>query len=307
MDTLLVGLVSDCIAKALSLGLTSTNKVTLSVGSSPASSILIFVSNVEPIGSELPQNTLWIPSDVNSLDYAKMLRRSSAIPSGSYQNTYSYPTNYTDVMNTLPVYSTGNGFIRAAESNHGYSIGNAHGASAAQLGAVNVSGDQMLGPLRVRANWASVPLATNEFPPLQRVTQLLGQQTNGFNSILFQMQLQLNTFSQALAALTARVEALENLGGGQINPNLIPRTYIHDQVEPADQWIVNHQLGSKDLVVQIWTAVETLNGDILELVGNDAVYMPDEDFILIEFSMPLRGKVTVIEIGISGDEEIGVN
>jgi hypothetical protein len=298
MDTLLIGLVSECLSKAVALGLTASNKIVLAVGSTQNETALIYVSAVEPTGPELPLNFMWIVSDSNSADYQKILRRTSKTANFPYQNTYEYPTVYANVINTFPVYDAVDGFIRPALENHRYSVGNAHAATPTQIGAVNINGDTMLGVLRARANWRSVPLQPEEFIPLQKMTDSLNSQTQGFYTILMQLFNRIGAVETTNAQLAQRITALETTGGGQIDPNLVPRTYVHEQAEAEPTWIINHNLGTQFLIVQHWVHITTPDGIKLELAGAEQVVIVNDNFVLIDHTIPATGIVVLLEAGL---------
>jgi len=311
MDQLLVSLISECLAKAQSLGLTATNTIVLSSGSSDANSVNIYVSYLEPNGSELPLNFMWLNADINSADYRKIYKRISRSATAPYNNTYSLMTTYNSVMANVAEYDQ-SAFIRAATLNHTLALGNVHNATPTQLGSVNLNGDRMLGALLARANWRTVALASEELIPNQRLIDAQNSQTNGFYTILMQMNLRLTKVEDELKNLKLgkitefenRISQLELTGGGDVDIGLIPRTYVHNQETEETVWIVNHSLGTKDLIVQYWVVSEFPNGPQYEMANAESITMVDDDFLLVEHNMPVKGKVVILEAALEEDSAL---
>lgn len=311
MDQLLVSLISECLAKAQSLGLTATNTIVLSSGSSDANSVNIYVSYLEPNGNELPLNFMWLNADINSADYRKIYKRISRSATAPYNNTYILMTTYNSVIANTAEYDQSS-FIRAASLNHILASGNVHNATSTQLGAVNLNGDRMLGALLARSNWRTVALTSDELIPNQRLIDAQNSQTNGFYTILMQMNLRLTKVEDELKNLKLgkivefenRISQLELTGGGDVDVGLIPRTYVHNQETEETVWIVNHSLGTKDLIVQYWVISEFPNGPQYEMANAESITMVDDDFLLVEHNMPVKGKVVILEAALEEDSAL---
>lgn len=311
MDQLLVSLISECLAKAQSLGLTATNTIVLSSGSSDANSVNIYVSYLEPNGSELPLNFMWLNADVNSTDYRKIYKRISRSATAPYANTYSLMTTYNSVMANVAEYDQ-SAFIRAATLNHTLALGNVHNATPTQLGSVNLNGDRMLGALLARANWRTVALTSDELIPHQKLIESQNNQSNSFYGILAQLNTRLMIVedeirklkSTTLPSLETRIQTLELTGGGEVDIGLIPRTYVHNQETEETVWIVNHSLGTKDLIVQYWVVSEFPNGPQYEMANAESITMVDDDFLIVEHNMPVKGKVVILEAALEEDSAL---
>lgn len=311
MDQLLVSLISECLAKAQSLGLTATNTIVLSSGSTDANSVNIYVSYLEPNGSELPLNFMWLVADVNSGDYRKIFKRVSRSAVPPYNNSYVTMTTYTSVMSSVAEYDQP-AFIRAATLNHTGAVGNVHNMTPTQLGAVSLSGDRMLGALLTRQNWRTVALTSDELIPNQRLIDAQNSQTNGFYTIIMQLNTRLTNVENELrnlklgkiAEFESRIAQLELVGGGELDIGLIPRTYVHNQETEEVLWIVNHNLGTKDLIVQYWVLNDFPDGPQYEMATAETITMLDDDFLVVEHNMPVKGKVVILEAALEEDSAL---
>lgn len=306
MDQLLVSLITECLAKAQSLGLSQTNTIVLSVGSSDNSSVNIYVSYVEPSGSDLPFNYMWLVADPNAINYRYVYKRTSRSASNPYANTYVQMLTYNAVLANTAQYDQ-QSTIRSALNNHALLTGNVHQATPTQIGAVSVNGGQMLGALLARSDWRTVAITPNELIPNQRLIDAQNSQTNGFYAILMQLNNRLTTVENELrnlklgklVELENRIHDIEISGGG--NVGIVPRTYVHVQETPETLWSVNHQLGTQDLIVQYWVLSAYPDGPQYEFATAETITMLDNDFLIIEHNMPVAGKVVILEAALEVD------
>jgi hypothetical protein len=306
MDQLLVSLITECLAKSTTLGITGSNTVVLSVGASDNESVNIYVSYIEPNLAELPLNFMWLVADQNSGNYRKLLKRVSRISTPPFNNTYIELSTRQEVLTNYMQYDQAS-LIRSALINHVVSTGNSHNATPTQLSSVNVGGDQMVGQLLARANWRTVPLVPTEFIPNQRLIDAQNAQTNGFYTIIMQLNSRVSKVEEELRNLKLgrikeledRVTLIEETGNGSIDIGIVPRTYVHIQETEQSIWTINHRLGNTDLIVQYWVA--QLDGDgktVYEVAVAESITLLDGEFLVVEHNMPVKGKVVILEAGL---------
>lgn len=74
-----------------------------------------------------------------------------------------------------------------------------------------------------------------------------------------------------------------------------PHVYRHSQIEPADHWLIKHNLGSNNgsQGVPIVDVIVTVGGVVQRIIPKD-VDIIDIDTIVISFTAPYAGTASVI-------------
>lgn len=296
MDPQLGLFINDCYLRAVQLGHTNLTPVILGVDNE-GTTLELVVSYVEPLNLELRSNTLWINTNDGDENYLKLLRRESKNVSATYQHTWSIVVQYTDLQ-IGQFYSQDQRIRLTIETKLAM-----HQADPdAHPGYVKLAGSQqMSGPLNARP----VPNALrdyglSEFIPRRTLVESVNNQTQGFNYILMGMNGRITVNEEDIARLKTRVGALETGSGGG-NPGAGfegARVYVHVQNEPDVEWIINHQLDTVNLNIQVWVMEdydpEEQNEPQYTEVIPETKRIFDQNFALLLFNTPVTGRAIIV-------------
>lgn len=296
MDPQLGLFINDCYLRAVQLGHTNLTPVILQIDFEEGTLELV-VSYDEPLNLELKLNTLWINTNDGDENYLKLLRRSSKNVSATYQHTWALVEQYSE-LSVGQIYSQDQSIRLTIETKLALHLADPE----AHPGYIKLAGNQQLsGPLSARP----VPNALrdyglSEFIPRRTLVESVNNQTQGFNFILMGMNERITKNEEDIALLKNRVGALET-GSGSGNPGAGfegARVYVHVQTEPDSEWIINHQLDTFNLNIQVWVMEEYEEDD-----GNPPQYTEvipetkrlfDQNFALLLFNSPVTGRAIIV-------------
>lgn len=295
MDPQLGLFINDCYLRAVQLGHTNLTPVILEVDNE-GTTLELVVSYVEPLNLELRSNTLWINTNDGDENYLKLLRRDSKNVSATYQHTWSIVEQYTDLQ-IGQFYSADQRIRLTIETKLAI-----HQADPdAHPGYVKLAGgQQMSGPLVARPVANLRDYAQNEMIPRSVLTDAMNNQTQGFYYILMGMNDRITTNEEDIALLKMRLNALET-GSGSGNPGAGfegARVYVHVQNEPDVEWIINHQLDTVNLNIQVWVMEdydpEEQNEPQYTEVIPETKRIFDPNFALLLFNTPVTGRAIIV-------------
>ncbi len=230
-------------------GVTSTNPILYKVVT--GSDKMIVVSFTEPAGLTLPLNVLWLVADSSSSNYSKILRRTSKTYSGTYANTWTETTDYSDVITTTQYYAS---------------------EDTPEPVVISMSGGQLTQALypRVATSYAStevVPKSTLDTSINTVRTLLLNYYANLNKREVFD-----DTRIRSLIASVANLTSVK-------------ASFIYSQASDSDSWVVAHGLDSAAPEVSIWIDNELVMADTVEVI--------DSNTLVVHFSSPVQGIVSV--------------
>lgn len=295
MEPELSDLINGIYAHALDAGLSSSFPIQVVYGddnNTNGEDISIVVFATEPT-SKLFANIFWLNVNEASPDYLKLFVRESKIPSGDYENTWLPVTTmsglgveqYYDIediirtsVNTLIDHHT-----LEAKPHPNYKV-------------IDENGGVLTGKLFTRALPNSQSYDLTEAIPRRTLVDALNNQTSGFYAILQNLNNRVNQNVSEITLLKQRVSDLENgTGGGGGTPVEGAKFYVHTQTEPLTEWIINHELDSINLLVNVWGAridPGTGNNVYYEVVPEEKVIF-DTNFVVVSFINPIAGKVII--------------
>lgn len=293
MGVQLQSFVDRCVGIAESRGLSSNYPITLKVKeSTDGAETLVVVSYTEPYQMTLPINVSWIDGDPDSDDYKLAFKRESKISSGGLNHTWVELSSYEDIFEPeqyylledtpMPMYS---------EEQLANQMAN----------AVDKTGDQLEGALLARTLGAGEEYQPEELIPKSFQVSEQNSQTQGFYNIILNIYRRLGLVEALAAENDRRLDELDltgndggdgsNGGGGTTDPANIG-TFIHVQEQASDVWIVEHNLGTDNLIYQVKDA----QGDMIipEIAEIDS--QSSNNTSTITFSEAITGKVLIVSI-----------
>lgn len=296
MDSELLDLINGIYAHALDAGLSSSFPVQIVYGdddNTNGEDISIVVFEDEPT-SKLFANIFWLNVNESSPDYLKLFIRESKIPSGEYANTWLPVTTmsglgvdqYYDIEDIIrtSMDTQIDQHMLAAKPHPNYKV-------------IDETGGVLTGKLFTRALTNSQSYDLTEAIPRRTLVEALNSQTNGFYSILQNLNNRVNQNVSEITLLKKRVTDLENGtgGGGGGTPVEGAKFYVHTQDEPLTEWIINHELDSINLIVNVWEArIDHGAGNTVyyEVCPEEKVVF-DRNFVVVTFIKPMSGKVII--------------
>lgn len=295
MDPQLGLFINDCYLRAVQLGHTNLTPVILEVDNE-GTTLELVVSYVEPLNLELRSNTLWINTNDGDENYLKLLRRESKNVSATYQHTWSIVVQYTDLQ--IGQFYSQDQLIRLTIETK---LAMHQADPDAHPGYIKLSGNQqMSGPLVARPVANLRDFAQNEMIPRSVLTDAMNNQTQGFYYILMGMNDRITVNEEEILLLKNRLNALET-GSGSGNPGAGfegARVYVHVQNEPDVEWIINHQLDTVNLNIQVWVMEdydpEEQNEPQYTEVIPETKRIFDPNFALLLFNTPVAGRAIIV-------------
>ena len=302
MDPLLE-FINQCYSIALSNGLSEDLPVVIEYGNDEDFPIKIVVSNTEPVDLTLPLNVIWIVSnDANVDDYFSALIRSSKDLSSNYDHTWSKASALADIT-SLSQYYEGNDRFRVGALQAVNNLRDENEPFPDRYLRLDSNG-VLQGSLTVRELSNSQGYGLTEAIPRRTLVDALNSQTQGFYTILMGMNTRLNAAEQKIANHESRIIDLELGGGGGNSGGQLDgaRYYVHVQNELESEWIINHQLDTKNIIVQVWRNDEIdpalpEQATLSEVITEEKIVF-SKDFILVRFSIPMTGRVVISTFGL---------
>lgn len=267
---------SRLIQAAVDRGLTVATPVLLTMDGPEHIRVNVIISHAEPVSVVAPLDLLWINPDTGS-----PLRRVSRAQSQDFVHTWEVAdeTSFWLAQSWDEPRPVDQDFHELNRN-----IGNTHGLILADIGALGVEGGDLTGPLRPRVLEVGDDYAPAEAVPRSFVEKL----TMAAQSLAASVSQQLTSTRNALTAVRNRVTVVEQelesiqLGDGT------PR-YKHDQVEPALEWIIVHNLHVPDITVRVVREDGTLMIPATET-------MVDEDTLRLTFAEARQGRALILGI-----------
>lgn len=229
--------------------------------------VIVVVAMKEPHNyPSLPVNVTWINYDTEDVNFKKALKRVSRDDPGSgsiYEHTWETLTTYNSVFEPPQVYDGGFSDIEERFDFHldTENNPNPHQMSAEDLGALQLSGGTLTGPVIARALGPGDSYDSGELIPKVYVDGLISQ-------------------------LNDEIQTLQN----QLNAATVT-TFKHEQQSPSISWAITHNLGSEDLIVQVYDA----NGYMM-LPNN--VQSTGTNTVVVSFEEQLTGTAVMIPVGV---------
>lgn len=249
------------------------------------------VSHTEPVGITSPLNVMWIVSDPVNADFNKVLRRSSRSNSGTYEHAWSEvlqePDLYVSQVWDLPEPE------HQVLYDHIALIGNPHRTRPVDMGALPTSGGKLTGQLETRTLEAGEQYAQTEvFPrsflesslgPLRSITNSLMMYFGNLNNQVGSIRNRTTTVEGRMTTVEESMAALETSAGDSA-----AKGYAHTQETAAQEWAITHNLGTMDVLVQVYE-----NG---EVVWPSSTSSTDENTVSVKFAIPITGSARIIPI-----------
>lgn len=235
--------------------------------------VRVIVSYYEPTMVTSPLNIMWFVKDPSSTDFDKILRRvSRSNSSGSYAHEWIEVTDFSTVFDTQIWDLTKPDEQFAID--HSTVVGNPHNTRPIDIGAVDLSGDQMTGSLLLRSNQdidtpeddeaVSSSWVRKLVKPIETVAESAIQSYDSF-------------FSQ-IDNLRDRVEYLESIIFGI-------RGYTYTQQSAAITWNINHNLANIHINVTVYEEDE--------MVIPASIKVTDVNNVEIGFAEPILGRAEI--------------
>jgi uncharacterized protein YkuJ len=217
-------------------GLSASYPVILKI-KEPDQETYIAVSYDEPHDGVqlLPLDAIWIDGDPASPDYKAVFKRSSKTPNGGLQNTWVEVTTYEEVFTPPQTW--------APEDDPTQVFHEESDLYQTLLTKVSKEGDQLTGALLARVLQEGEQWSQAELIPRSHVTSQLNQQTNSFYNILLQIIQRLTNVETLANDNKRRLDEFDLNGGGN---GVV--SYIHDQTDAADTWVIEHNFGSENIM-----------------------------------------------------------
>lgn len=303
MDPLLLEFINQCYAKALANGLNDGLPTVIDYSDSEDLPVKIVVSFTEPTELLLPLNVIWIVADENNGDdYLSALIRTSKQTSANYAHSWAKAVSINEI-NGISQYYEGTDKFRYEAYQTLQNLQDVPNPFPNKY--LSLTGNQSLtGPVFLRELSNSQSYGLTEAIPRKTLVDALNNQTQGFYAILIGLNNRMNTAEQRLNNHQQRIEALElgtggGNGGAQLNG---ARFYIHMQGTADTEWIINHQLNTRNIIVQVWKD-DSPNPEVPEQVTQSEVMVEektifDENFIVVRFSVPTTGRVVISTFGL---------
>lgn len=209
--------------------LSPDNPITLTI-EAPNSALktLIVVAENEPWQYPLPVNVTWINFNPRSPYFKRALKRVSKdqqSPNSPFQHTWGLLTKYLDIFEPPQYYDGDSGATDDVLTQHINDHNNPHRATALQVGALPIQGGSMEGPIIARLLTPAEEYGTNELIPREFVDNIAVNINN------------------ELQSLESRISTAGS----------VP-THKHLEDSPKTTWEVTHNLGTQDLIYQVYGA-----------------------------------------------------
>lgn len=265
----LQSVIDRAINAAVSKGLSSSKFVTVVYVVSGAE-VMLVVSYTEPSSVEAPLNLVWVQGDPAHIDFKKARKRSSRVASGGFTHSWAEITDYAQL--TTQFWDT----PQPEDLDHilhDATIGNAHGTTAEETGALPVTGGTMTGPLILKPGSALTDIANDEATPRWWV-----------NLFTAPIQILATQVKQAQAGMLTQINGVRNRVTALEN-RLRSKGYVHTQAEAATEWNIVHNMASQNINLSI----KNEEGDTV--LAN--VHYVSDSTLVIQFAVPTVGQATL--------------
>ena len=267
MELKLQKMIDDLIGVADTRNLSPTNPIQFTLQNpNSGDDVIIMVAYREPWEApQLPVNVVWINYDPEDVYFKRALKRVDKTDPGAgstYNHTWEVLETYNSVFEPAQYYDGGFSDIHGRFDDHiDYLTNpNPHNTTAESINAVSLDGGTLLGPLIARSLGVGDQYASGELIPKDYVDTLV----DGLNTEITQLQDQLNS-TQVV-------------------------TYKHDQGAISSTWNVTHNLGSEDLIVQVYDSSGFM------MLPN-SVRSTGLNTLVIAFEEQLNGTAVMVPVG----------
>lgn len=268
--------ISRLIQAATERGLTAVTPVLLTMDGPTHVRVNAIVSHTEPVSVVAPLDLLWINPNTNVA-----LRRVNRAQSQDFVHTWSTADDTTFWQaQTWDEPRPNDQDFQELNRN----IGNTHGLISADIGAIGIEGGQLTGALKPRVLATGQDYAPEETVPRSFVELLTRAAQNLAASVNQQLTSIRNQLTSVRNRVTVVEQELENIQVGDGTPR-----YKHDQVEPALEWDIVHNLHSPDVIVHV------IKDDGTVMIPASEI-MVDEDTLRLTFAEERQGRAVILGI-----------
>lgn len=290
MDADLTNLVNRLYAAALDAGLSSTFPVTLTYGDADDTNgrdVDFIVSMTEPTG-KMFANIIWLNANEASPEYLTLNLRVSKLPSNGMLNTWIILSLISEVA--INQYYDDEDAVRLNVKTQLESHRN-DSAPHPRYPGLTEQGGTLTGKLLARTLPEGTQFDLGELIPRRTLVNAQNDQTNGFYAILQSFNMQMGALSSQVAALTNRVKQLEQ-NSGSLNPS-----FTFEQSVPSDSWVINHNLNTLNVFVEVWEAQLDFEGKThyYAIVPDEKVIF-DKNFVIVSFTAAVSGRVHILAL-----------
>lgn len=268
--------ISRLIQAATDRGLTVATPVLLTMDGPTHVRVNVIISHDEPVTVIAPLDLLWINPDTQVA-----LRRVNRAQSQDFVHTWLAADDTT--------FWQGQTWDEPRPNDQDFqelnrNIGNTHGLISADIGAIGIEGAQLTGPLMPRVLAQGEDYAQDETVPRSFVELLTRAAQNLAASVSQQLTSLRNQLISVRNRVTVIEETLEEIQVGDGTPR-----YKHDQVEPALEWNIVHNLHAPDVIVKVVKEDGTM-------MIPDKELRVDEDTLRLTFAEERQGGAVVLGI-----------
>jgi len=267
-------LVTGLMTYANKRGLTSANPVTITLQDSVTSyqPIRFIVATAEPYTAVMPLDLMWLVTDSSSPNFNKVLRRVNRTPSNGYNQTWVEMT----VLSAVWIAQTWDTAIPSDQyaRDHVATAGNPHNTTAADVGALDLTGGSMTGALTPRPTPVGDYLSTEVVPRSWIDTAL--NAVRSLTTTVKTLQTNLNT---QFVNLRTRVQVLESEIIGL-------RVLVYTPTAASDTWNITHTFNKSNVLVEVF---DTNNMKVIPA----SIQIIDAANVQIIFAIPFLGRAEI--------------